>query len=66
MLDTMYAITSPGILFLEDGGYIHRKEKQTLEITKLRREIYWYKDPRYWAGFITASIGAIITHLLRK
>lgn len=47
----------------------HKEEREQLEMRKLRREVNWYKDPRWWSGFILGflpTLGIIFKTLLER
>lgn len=49
------------IEYIERGGLIDLKGekealKERLELRKLVRDVYWYKDPRFWMGVLSGII----------
>lgn len=67
-----YCTTVDGRIFYKEGGFAKEKRdkkaetentklKQELELIKLKREVYFWKDPRIWLGFIAGVIAATAT-----
>lgn len=49
------------IEYIERGGIVDSKSetealKERLELRKLYRDVYWYKDPRFWLGVLSGII----------